>query len=144
MSEKIPYVERVEVWSADQSLRLGLGTHLGEELIHTLRASSPRILLDTNECIYGFECWWREAPGTPKRERFIYQCDKKTRLLEPIGAGIMLCQTDMRFDPGTGVWIEALEYRDYDHRPLVAAAVKAEGKTLYILTEEMNFPRFGE
>jgi hypothetical protein len=51
---------RVRVWSADRKRCLGLGwiTSRRNITLFGVKATTPRIKLDSGKVEYGFGCWW--------------------------------------------------------------------------------------
>lgn len=141
MSERTFYGTRVGVLSADMSADLGLGTHLGEEMIAELgNHTSPKILLDTGKVIYGYQCNWTELEGAPPLKPFRITLGTRARLLE--NEGRLLINTRRFLSPGMEVLIEGLVVAYFDHRSVVAAMITLDGDTFFLLTEEIRFPQF--
>lgn len=64
---------RVHVFNADQTEDLGFGKFCGRVKItdavvdagpEWMGVTTPEIELDNGEKVYGFMCWWSEAPET--------------------------------------------------------------------------------
>ena len=143
MHDQRLYGKRLSVVCSQGRFSLGYGTYIGEVARKDApNKPSPRILLDTGECIFGHQCMWVEVRGIPEVSPFDHVHREYLRLFLP-SQGMTLRILDKRHSPGGTVRILGFEYREWVYYPYVAAKIMIGPQECFALANDLGFPIFG-